>query len=262
MSETTGTGWPRKFDLFGVGVSATTYDEALEAVAAAASAGRPALVAHLPVHGLVSAAVNRGFRGQINAFDIVAPDGQPVRWALRALAGVRLPDRVYGPEFMLRACERAAREGLPVYLYGGSPTVAERLASAVTSRWPALKVAGCESPPFRPLTQEEDREAVRRINESGARLLFVGLGCPKQERFAYAHRDSIRAVQVCVGAAFDFHAGAKKMAPAWMQRNGLEWLHRLTQEPLRLGWRYLWTNALFLAMLAAAAVKRLVLRRP
>jgi N-acetylglucosaminyldiphosphoundecaprenol N-acetyl-beta-D-mannosaminyltransferase len=243
--------WPPKCDLFGVQVSCTTYGQALEAVAQAVRAGVPALVAHLPVHGLMTAVGDRSFCEMVNAFDIVAPDGQPVRWALNRLYRAGLPDRVYGPEFVLRLCERAARDGFGVYLYGSRPDVVARLKAALEERFPALRVVGHEAPPFRPLTAEEDAAAVERMNRSGAAVVFVGLGCPKQETFAYEHRDRIRAVQVCVGAAFEFHSGHKAMAPRWMQQRGLEWLHRLLQEPRRLGWRYLWSNTAFLCLLAA-----------
>src|SRR6185312_3750395 len=161
----------------------------------------------------------------------------------------------YGPELMRRLCAAAAEQGVPIYLYGGTEEVVRRLSNRLLEWFPKLKIAGAESPPFRPLTPQEDAEAVRRINDSGARLLFLGIGSPKQEVFAFAHRDKIRAVQLCVGAAFDFHAGVKKMAPAWMQRRGLEWLFRLTQEPGRLWKRYLVANTTFLYLFAKAALR-------
>jgi exopolysaccharide biosynthesis WecB/TagA/CpsF family protein len=242
--------WPPKYDIFGVNVSATTYEELLAAVTEAVRKGVPAIVAHMPVHGLVAAVRDEAFRTQINGFDVVAPDGQPVRWALAQFHDVRLQERVYGPEFMARLCARAAQEGFGIYLYGSRQDVLDRLATALTARFAGLRIAGREAPPFRPLTPEEDAAAVARVNGSGAAVVFVGLGCPKQEAFAYEHRGRIRAVQVCVGAAFDFHAGHKRMAPSWMQGCGLEWLHRLLQEPGRLGWRYLWTNTVFLFLAA------------
>jgi exopolysaccharide biosynthesis WecB/TagA/CpsF family protein len=146
---------------------------------------------------------------------------------------------------MLRLCARAEAEQIGIYLYGSQPHVLERLSENLRQRFPKLRIAGQESPPFRPLTEEEDRETVNRINSSGAGLIFIGLGCPKQEHFAYDHRESIQGVQLCVGAAFDFHAGCKRMAPAWMQRRGLEWAFRLMTEPGRLWQRYLRTNSLF-----------------
>ena len=158
-----------------------------------------------------------------------------------------MTDRVYGPETMLRVCERAAAEGLPIYLYGGaSEDVLRDLEAKLLEKFPQLVIAGSEVPPFRPLTEEEDAAVVERINASGARFVFIGLGCPKQDHFAYEHRDLLQAVQLCVGAAFDFHAGRKKMAPRWMQKRGLEWLFRLGCEPRRLGMRYLTTNSVFI----------------
>lgn len=136
------------------------------------------------------------------------------------------------------------------------PQVVEKLRDNLLDRLPDLEIAGYESPPFRPLTPEEDAEVVRRINNSGAGIVFIGLGCPKQDLFAYEHRDRIHAIQVCVGAAFDFHAGSQPMAPSWMQKRGLEWLYRLIQEPRRLWRRYLVTNSVFLAKLAVAMCRR------
>ena len=185
----------------------------------------------------------------VRSADIVAPDGQPVRWALNLRWSLNLLDRVYGPSMMLRICERAADAGIGVYLLGGTSKVAGQLRRRLMELYPALSVLGCESPPFRALSSLEDAELTERINSSGAGFVFIGLGCPKQELFAHEHRLSIRSVQVCVGAAFDFHAGHKRIAPAWLQTMGLEWLFRLVQEPRRLWKRYLVTNSLFLYLL-------------
>jgi exopolysaccharide biosynthesis WecB/TagA/CpsF family protein len=238
--------WPRKYNLFGVNVSETTYKEALCLIIRAAKKGMPAMIDHMPVHGLIAASQNPFLSSIMNSFNIVAPDGHPVRWALNFLHNSRLSDRVYGPELMLRVCRRAAEIGIGIYLYGSHPHVVEKLQTNLIRQFPLLQVVGCESPPFRPLTEEEDRTIIERINNSGAGVVFLGLGCPKQEVFAYEHRNSIRAVQVCVGAAFDFHAGNKKMAPTWMQRHALEWLFRLSQEPKRLWRRYFLTNTIYL----------------
>jgi N-acetylglucosaminyldiphosphoundecaprenol N-acetyl-beta-D-mannosaminyltransferase len=243
--------WPRKRPVLGVGVSVTTYDEVVEAVAAAADRGVPAVVTAFPVHGVVTSARDPSLRRMVGDFDVVAPDGQPVRWALNLLHRAGLADRVYGPELMLRICRRAAADGTAIYLYGSLPHVVERLRDVLVRRFPALRIAGCESPPFRPLSEEEDRAVVARIRGSGARIVFVGLGCPLQDAFAATHRALLDAVLVCVGAAFDFHAGTKRMAPGWMQRNGLEWLFRLAEEPRRLWRRYLVTNTIFVARLSA-----------
>jgi N-acetylglucosaminyldiphosphoundecaprenol N-acetyl-beta-D-mannosaminyltransferase len=243
---TTQVLWPSKYDLWGVRVSATDYDDLLDRVLQAARWNVQATVDHMPVHGLVEAVGDASLRHVLNAFSVLAPDGQPVRWALNVLHDLALRDRVYGPEFMKRLCGAAAHQGHGVYLYGGSAQTVVKLRARLQEMFPGLSIAGWESPPYRELTPEEDREAINRINGSGARIVFLGLGCPKQEIFAYQHRDSIRGVQVCVGAAFDFLSGEKRMAPRWMQDRGLEWLFRLSTEPRRLHKRYLRTNSLFI----------------
>jgi N-acetylglucosaminyldiphosphoundecaprenol N-acetyl-beta-D-mannosaminyltransferase len=242
--------WPRKYPVCGVSISATDYDESVAKLLLAAQRRIPAVASFFAVHAVVTAGSEASLRAQVNTFDIVAPDGQPVRWALRWLHGVRLDDRVYGPETMLRLCGAAAAAGVCVYLYGGSNAdILRRLQFNLKARFPTLVIAGAEVPPFHALTATEDEALVARVNTSNAGLLFIGLGCPKQDVFAAAHRECIRAVQCCVGAAFDFHAGEKKMAPRWMQRRGLEWLYRLGQEPRRLAGRYVKTNTIFLGRL-------------
>jgi exopolysaccharide biosynthesis WecB/TagA/CpsF family protein len=248
--------WPTKYDLFGVQVTATDYDQIVDVIARAAKDRSAAVVSLHPVHAIVESLRNPDLLAKVNRFDAVLPDGQPVRGALNQLHGVGLRERVYGPELMLRLCARAAEDAIPIYLYGSAPDVIGMLQDRLLARFPALQIAGAESPPFRKLTPEEDDAVVRRINTSGAGILFVGLGCPKQDHFAADHGGRIQPVQVCVGAAFDFHAGTKPMAPAWMQRRGLEWLFRLSREPRRLWRRYLDTNFVFLVRWLAAWVRR------
>ena len=237
--------WPPRYNLFGVQVSATDYDQAVEVILAAAQQRQSAVVSLHAAHAVVSASQNPALRAKVNDFELVGPDGQPVRWALNWLYGAGLRERVYGPELTLRLCREAAEQDVSIYLYGSSPEVIDALSRNLVTRYPGLVIAGAESPPFRTLSPEEDEAMVDRINSSGAGLVFIGLGCPKQDHFAADHRDRIRAVQVCVGAAFDFHAGVKKSAPGWMQRRGLEWLFRVCQEPRRLWKRYLVTNTQF-----------------
>ena len=238
--------WPSKHDVFGIGVSSTSYGDLTESVVGAVKAGRGGCISHLAVHGLITGVTDPDLKKKLNDFEVIAPDGMPVKKALKWLYRVDLPDRVYGPEFMLRLCERAAREDIGVYLYGSQGPVVEALAARLLERFPTLQIVGCEPSVFRPLTDEEDKALVERINRSKAGIVFVGLGCPRQEEFAALHKDKVAAVQVCVGAAFDFHADNKKMAPSWMQDNGLEWLYRLFQEPTRLWKRYFYTNTLFI----------------
>ena len=250
--------WPRKVDLFGVQVSQTTYEEVTESAIAAARCRQSAVVSCHAVHAIVTSSNEPVLRGKVNGFEIVTPDGQPVRWALNLLHGSQLHERVYGPEVMLRLCEAASREKIGIYLYGGTTKSLAQLQANLLSRFPELVIAGSESPPFRPLMPDEDQAVVERINTSGAGFVFIGLGCPKQDHFAADHRDLIRGVQVCVGAAFDFHAAMTPMAPPWMQRRGLEWLFRLCREPRRLWRRYLVTNTQFVAKLSMALCSQFI----
>ncbi|MBX3422406.1 MAG: WecB/TagA/CpsF family glycosyltransferase [Pirellulaceae bacterium] len=229
-------------------MSATNYLELTQTILQAAALHQSAIVSCHAVHAIVTASDAPELCHKVNSFEAVTPDGQPVRWALRWLHGIKLKDRVYGPELTLRVCEAAAKEKVGVYLYGGTPDVLERLNRELLRRFPDLVLAG-EAPPFRPLTAAEDQAVIERIAASGAGIVLIGLGCPKQDEFAFAHRHQIDAVQICVGAAFNFHAGVQPMAPSWMQRNGLEWLFRLYQEPQRLWRRYLHTNSRFLYLL-------------
>ena len=245
-----------KRDVFGVQVTAAGPQAVVDQVMAWARRRESRAVDFMPVHGLIEAVRAPEHRRVMNAFDVVACDGQPVRWALNRFHDAGLDERVYGPTTMLRVCERCADEGVRIYLYGGKPEVLDALRKKLSAQMPNLQIAGAESPPFRPLTEEEDRDAVERINASGAGVVFLGLGCPRQEAFAHAHRDRIRGVQLCVGAAFDFHAGAVKQAPAWMQKRGLEWLYRLTREPGRLWKRYLVTNSMFVALFVLRWIRR------
>ncbi|MBN1851700.1 MAG: WecB/TagA/CpsF family glycosyltransferase [Pirellulales bacterium] len=258
--QATGMKWPPKYDLFGVQISATNYDEVTARIFQAIGQQIPAIVSLQAVHAVMTASGDPALRNAVNTFQIVAPDGQPVRWAMNLLHGSGLRERVYGPELMLRICRRAADEGVPVYLYGSSFEVLGALRANLTAKYPALIIAGAESPPFRALTVQEEQDAAGRINRSGAGIVFIGLGAPKQDLFAHRIRGYLQAVQICVGAAFDFHAGSKKMAPVWMQRNGLEWLFRLCMEPRRLWSRYLVTNSMFLVKLTAALVRRAACR--
>jgi N-acetylglucosaminyldiphosphoundecaprenol N-acetyl-beta-D-mannosaminyltransferase len=191
------------------------------------------------MHGVMEAQHDPGFKDVLNAADLVVPDGMPLVWLSR-VHGHALRRRVYGPELMLAFCEQTSANAYRHFFYGGKPGVAEKLAKMLTQRFPGICVAGTYSPPFRPLTAEEDEEVVALINAAAADVVWVGLSTPKQERWMSEHRNCLRApVLVGVGAAFDIHSGVVRQAPRWMRENGLEWLFRLLQEPRRLWWRYL-----------------------
>lgn len=248
--------WPTKHALFGVEVSATTYTDAAAVILSAAKRHQGALVTALAAHGVVEAANNPSLNAIINEYDMVTPDGQPVRLALNALHSSKLATRVAGPDLMLLVCERAASEGVSIYLYGSSEHVVKTLKAKLTARFPDLEVAGCEPSLFRPITTRESEELAGRINASGAGVVFIGLGCPLQEKFSYQHRHLINAVLFCVGAAFDFHAGTKRRAPRWMREIGMEWFFRMMQEPRRLCGRYITTNAMFIGKFIQQLIRR------
>lgn len=248
--------------ILGMRVDATSYADAIERTLRWARAGEPRTVGIATVNNVMESHDDRGFLDVMNDCDLVTPDGTPLVWGLKLL-GVPDATRVYGPGLTPRLLARAADEDVPVGFYGGSPEVIEALRNVASRRWPDLRIAYAYSPPFRPLDEAEDEEIVGSIVESGARLLFVGLGCPKQERWMHEHRDRLPLVQLGVGAAFDFVAGTKRQAPAFMQRAGLEWLFRLATEPRRLWRRYLRHNPRFVALFGAQVVRtRLGRSRP
>jgi N-acetylglucosaminyldiphosphoundecaprenol N-acetyl-beta-D-mannosaminyltransferase len=244
-----------KRNVLGVLVDVVDYEAATERVIAAAHQRRPLALTALAVHGVMTGVLDRAQGARLNSFDLVTPDGQPVRWALNLLHGAQLRDRVYGPTLTLRVLERCAAEGLPIYLYGSTDTTLSRLVAALEAAFPALKVAGAEASKFRPSLPGEDYEIASRIRSSGARVVLVGLGCPRQEVFAYAMRPLLDMPLLAVGAAFDYHAGQLRRPPAWMQRRGLEWLWRLALEPRRLWRRYVMLNPAYLARLGAQKAK-------
>ena len=227
-----------KRNVLGVLVDAIDYEAAAERILDAARQQRPFAASALAVHGVMTGVEDPEHGYRLNALDLVTPDGQPVRWALNLLYGAGLSDRVYGPTLMLRLCASAAAEGLSIYLYGSEPAVLARLSSGLVDRFPRLKVAGAEPSKFRRTSLDEKHKIAKRIRDSGAAIVFVGLGCPRQEVFVYEYRDAIGVPLVAVGAAFDYHAGLQREPSAFVQRAGLQWLHRLVREPGRLWKRY------------------------
>jgi exopolysaccharide biosynthesis WecB/TagA/CpsF family protein len=240
-----------KRNVLGVLVDVVDYEAATARIIAAARERRPYAVTALAVHGVMTGVLDRPHNARLNAFDLVTPDGQPVRGALNLLHGAGLTDRVYGPTLTLKVLERCAAEGLPVYLYGSTEPTLSRLVPALERMFPALKLAGVEASKFRTNHPGEDVQIADRIRSSGARVVLVGLGCPRQEIWTYAMRPLLDMPLLAVGAAFDYHAGLLKNPPAWMQRYALEWLWRLGLEPKRLWKRYVLLNPAYLARLAA-----------
>ncbi|MEU8180478.1 WecB/TagA/CpsF family glycosyltransferase [Micromonospora sp. NPDC049044] len=243
-----------KRNVLGVLVDATDYATATDAVVTAAHERRPLALTALAVHGVMTGVLDPAHNARLNSFDVVTPDGQPVRWALNLLHHAGLSDRVYGPTLTLHVLARFADEGLPVYLYGSTEETLARLIPALERMFPALKIAGVEPSKFRAVQPGEDAEIADRIRSSGARLVLVGLGCPRQEVFAYAMRPLLDMPLMAVGAAFDYHAGLLRQPPRWMQRAGLEWFWRLGLEPKRLWRRYVILNPAYLSRLLAQKV--------
>jgi len=233
--------------ILGCNIGEINYESATQLILGLARKRESRYVCVANVHMVMEAYDDAEFRQIVNAADLVTPDGMPLVWVMR-LQGLRQQERVYGPALTQFVLEAANREGIPVGFYGSTLQTLEKLKRNVQERYPSLKIAYLYAPPFRPLTPEEDEEVVRAINDSGTRILFVGLGCPKQERWMAAHKGRVQAVMLGVGAAFDFLAGVKPQAPRWMQRAGLEWLFRLLTEPRRLWRRYLYHNPRFVLL--------------
>ena len=231
-------------------VDVTSYADAVKVIVSWSVNSESRYVCIANVHVLMEAYDSLDFRNALNHADLVTPDGMPLVWMMR-LKGVQHQERVYGPTLMLRVLEAAARENISVGFYGGRPEVLRSLVEHMRARYEGLSVGFALSPPFAEMNSEEDAELVAKVNQSGTRILFVGLGCPKQELWMARHRGRVNAVMLGVGAAFDFHTGVKPQAPVWMQRMGLEWLFRLFTEPRRLWKRYLYHNPRFMALAIA-----------
>jgi exopolysaccharide biosynthesis WecB/TagA/CpsF family protein len=201
--------------------------------------------------------LNHEHKFRLNHLDLLTPDGQPVRWALKILHGVELADRVYGPNLTLRLCDRAEKENLGVYFYGNTPEVLSALRTTLERRFPRLRIAGMEPSKFRRLSHQEQDRVAQHIRESGASLVFVGLGCPRQDVWAYEYRELLSIPIVAVGGAFGVLAGKVPQAPEWMQDRGLEWFFRLWSEPRRLWRRYLLLNPAYTLLVALQATSLL-----
>lgn len=250
-----------RVEVFGVGVTPCTYDSAVSAILDGAQQRQPFGVAALATHGLMTASNDTRFRDALSKLAIVTPDGQPVRWALNLLVDSPLSERVYGPELTERVCAEAAARGVGIFLFGSTQQTCDALVRALTTRYPSIKIVGVQADRFRDATPEEDAQDVATIEDSGAEIVLVGRGCPRQEIWVAEHLDRIPCAMLAVGAAFDYLAGELRRPPAWMQRIGLEWLHRLAQEPQRLWRRYLFTNSQYLVKFVPLLVQSKLRKR-
>ncbi len=239
-----------RVNVLGVGVSALSMKLALATIGGWISQHQQRYVCVTGVHGVMESQRDPLLRRIHNAAGLVTPDGMPLVWLSR-LHGHGHVERVYGPDLLLAMCERSLTTGYRHYFYGGAPGVPELLVERLQQRFAGLQVAGTFSPPFRPLTAEEDEQIVAAINAAAPDIVWVGLSTPRQEHWMAAHIGRLRApVLIGVGAAFDFHSGRKRQAPRWIQHSGLEWLFRTMVEPRRLWRRYAVNNPLFVVLVA------------
>jgi len=248
MSEAT------KKNLLGVLVDGVNQEAATTTIIQAARERRTCSVSAIAVHGIMEGVLDPGHLYRLNHLELVVADGQPVRWALNLMHTVGLRERVYGPNLTVGVITRAAREGIPVYFYGSSPDVLRLLSANLKKRFPDLIIAGTQASSFKIVTLEEADRTACNIKRSSAQIVFVGLGCPRQEVWAYEFGRRLEMPIVAVGAAFPFLAGTFRQAPTWMQNYGLEWFFRLCMEPRRLWRRYLLLSPAYLFLVVCQMV--------
>lgn len=234
----------REVDVLGSQIHAGRQADYIDLILDWAQAGQSRVVCFCNGHSVVTARRDSDLRSALQKADLRLPDGASVAWLMRRL-GSPTQHRIDGPGTMWILSREAAARNISVCLVGSTHRTLAALTKKLLQAFPHLRIAGALSPPFHPLSDAEERGLVNAINASGAGLVFVSLGCPKQEKWMVGVSDRVPAVVLGVGAAFDYHAGTLARAPEWMQERGLEWLYRLLQEPRRLWKRYLWTNTLF-----------------
>lgn len=242
----TKSAFPCQKHLFGVRYSLTSYEEATRIIITNAANHISFGVSALAVHGLIECYNKPALKTKVNKIDLIVPDGQPVRWALNNFFKAKLKDRVYGPKLTWHVLEAANELGLSIFLFGSTSNTLKLFSESISRSFPRITIAGIHVDRFRDATFQEDEEDIKKINDSGAHVVLVGRGCPRQEIWVSDHLGKVNAAMMAVGAAFDFHAGVLKQAPSWMQNAGLEWLFRLSVEPRRLWKRYLFTNGKFI----------------
>jgi N-acetylglucosaminyldiphosphoundecaprenol N-acetyl-beta-D-mannosaminyltransferase len=243
--------------ILGTRIDCTSYFASAKRIIKWAREGRSSMVCLGNVHMVMTAYDDPEFAKVLDAADLVTHDGMPLVWALRLLGHGGI-ERVYGPHLMQFVCQAAANRGIPIGLYGGSPEVLADLVVKLQAKYPDLQIPFQVSPPFRPPTKEEDDRDLKALRESGARILFVGIGCPKQELWIHRNKRRFAGPMLGVGQAFDIHSGHTRMAPRWIQNLGMEWFYRLCTEPRRLWKRYLKNNPRYLALVAMQVFERKV----
>jgi N-acetylglucosaminyldiphosphoundecaprenol N-acetyl-beta-D-mannosaminyltransferase len=253
---------PPTAQVLGVALALTDYEGTLDWIDAMAASRRPGYICVAATHTIMASQDDADLRAAVLGADFTVPDGQPLVWALNLL-GHRLGDRVYGPDLMDRACARGAHTGRRMYLYGGRDQgTLVQLARNLRLRHPGLRIVGGHVPPYRELTPDEEAAVAADIQRSGAEVVWVGIGVPRQEKWMARMTPRLRShVLIGVGAAFDFHSGLIPQAPSQLQKLGLEWAFRLAQEPRRLWRRYLRYNPRFVAGFARQLARERLLRR-
>jgi N-acetylglucosaminyldiphosphoundecaprenol N-acetyl-beta-D-mannosaminyltransferase len=247
---------PERADVLGVGVHAINMQQAVSVIDHAARNRRKGYVCVTGVHGVMEAQSDREFKAILNNSMLTTPDGMPTVWVGR-LQGFREMDRVYGPDLMLEVCRLSQERGYTHFLYGGSDRVVQKLADSLRARYPKINIVGMRTPPFRPLNPKEERALREHIRKTRPDFVWVGLSTPKQERFMAEHIGVLECtLMLGVGAAFDIHTGATKDAPRWMKQAGLQWLHRLIQEPRRLWKRYFINNPRFILNISLQVLRQ------
>ena len=244
----------KKVKLIRSWVTSVSYQQFIAEINNLARQRRSSYVCFANVHMLMEAYYHPDFNEVVNQADMVAPDGRPLSVLMRLQHGIR-QERVCGMDLLPDLLRVAEEQGLSVYFYGSTPETLEAIHQRITQEHPSLHVAGLESPPFRPLTSEEDQDAITRINASGAHLVFVSLGCPKQEKWMADHQGSVKACMLGLGQAFLTYAGTEKRLPKWARDYALEWAYRFYLEPRRLWKRYLVGNSWFLYHALKSIVK-------
>lgn len=235
-------------------IDGTSYQDACARIEQWANQTKSCYIVAANVHVVMMGYWDQNYQKILNQAALVTPDGMPLVWGLRLL-GIKQQSRVYGPDLMLACCDHASQKQIPIFFYGGTNTMLNKLQANMKLKYPNLIITGSYSPPFRPLTETEETIDRQRIEKSGAKVVFVGLGCPKQEEWMARQQGKLTAVMIGVGAAFSFHSGEVAQSPRWMMSLGLEWLYRLTREPKRLWRRYLINNPTFILLFASQLVK-------
>jgi len=237
-----------KVDVFGIKYSVTNYSNASDLIISKAKENASFGVSALAVHGLIECYNNPLLKDTVNKINLIVPDGQPVKWVMNNFYNLSLKDRVKGPQLTLEVLKKANIEKLSIYLYGSQKTTLDLFSENINKWFPQIKIVGMHADRFRNATPEEDTADIEKINKSGAHIILVGRGCPRQEVWVSDHLGKVNGVMMAVGAAFDFHAGLLSEAPKWIQGCGMEWSYRLFQEPKRLWRRYLFTNSKFIML--------------